>query len=72
MSDVIDPGRRARKAARAQSEQIAKQKQVEEAKLAEEESDIARRKSVMAKGRGGRSSLIATSNTGVTNLGGSE
>ena len=55
----------AKRAAREQSESIAKQKQIEGARLAEEESEIAKRRALTESGRGGRSLLIATSPTGV-------
>lgn len=72
MSDILQPGKKqAEKAAALQEQQIAEQKKVEQLKLAEAESDVARRKATGARG-GGRGSLIATGQTGVTgNLGGS-
>lgn len=74
MSNVIDPSRRARKEAQkaqaAQEKELAKQRQQEEARLAEEESEIARRKALGERGAGGRSLLIATSQTGTANSGG--
>lgn len=72
MSDVLDPGKRAREAARTQEKAIKKQQQLEEVKLAEEESEVARRRALARPGAGGRSLLIATSPTGTTQtLGGS-
>lgn len=73
MSDVFDPGksarRRARKAAARQEELIAKQKQKEAARLAESESEVAKRRALIQR-KGGRSLLIATSPRGVEQLGG--
>ena len=50
MSKVLDPSKDARKRAkeaqRQQEQELAKQRQVEEARLAEEESEIARRKAL--------------------------
>ena len=49
----------------AQEEQIAKQKQAEDLRLAEAKDETERRKA-LAKGRsGGRSLLVATSESGV-------
>lgn len=73
MGDVFSTGKSAQKRAQRQQEaNIAKQKQVESARLAEEEGEIARRKATQAPGRGGRSLLIQTSQTGTraTTLGG--
>ncbi len=56
MSSILQPGK----------------KQAEQLKLAEAESEIARRKGLGKTRAGGRGSLIATAQTGVTgNLGGS-
>lgn len=73
MSSILQPGAKQAKRATAASErQIAEQKQKESLRLAEAESDIARRRAGATSGARGRSSLIATSQTGVTgNLGGS-
>ena len=71
--DKLTGRKRAKKAQKAQEAQIAKQRQAEELKLAEEESEVARRKATARGGRGGRSLLVATSPTGTaraTNLGG--
>ncbi len=73
MSKVIDPGKHARKKAREaeaqQSELLAKQKQKEDLRLAEETSEVSKRRALTARG-GGRSLLIKTSPKGVPNLGG--
>jgi len=71
---------RARDAAAAQAraqaqqeEQIAKQQQREDSRLAESEGDIARRRALTTGKRAGRSLLIATGPSGVQgvrNLGG--
>jgi hypothetical protein len=75
----VDPGKAlrtgrtaARKAQERQSLLIERQRQREEIKLAESEDEIARRKTLAKSGRGGRRSLIQTSEAGVgaTNLGG--
>lgn len=72
MGDLLSTGRSAAKKAQRQQEQlIAKQRQTEEARLAEETGEVERRKAATAAGRGGRSLLIQTSQTGTaTNLGG--
>lgn len=72
MGDILQPGRKeAQKAAAEQREAIAAQKQKEKLRLAEEESEIARRKAVTKSGVAGRSLLTATSPTGVSDsLGG--
>lgn len=54
----------AKKAAARQTELIAKQRQTDELALAEEESDIARRKQLAKTGQAGRSLLIKTGETG--------
>jgi hypothetical protein len=59
--------RKAKKKERATQADIAKQKQVEQLKLAEEE-DVIGRKKLLAK-KGGRSLLVATSPTGMINKG---
>lgn len=54
----------AKKARRQQEGDLAKQRQIEKARLSEEEGEISRRRA-LAKGRGaGRSLLIKTSQTG--------
>jgi hypothetical protein len=63
----------ARAAAKAAEENIARQKQLEAANLAEASSDLAAKKALGMSGKGGRRSLIATANTGlVQNLGGAK
>lgn len=54
----------ARRAQAKQEELIAKQKQTELAEKAESEDEIARRRALAESGRGGRRSLIRTSETG--------
>lgn len=68
MTDLISGGadKASRRAAKEQREQIARQKQQESVRLAEQEDELARRKSKAASGRFGRRSLITTSPTGVT------
>lgn len=77
-SAEIDPGNifrtgrtAAEKTQKAQSLLIEKQRQREELRLAEETSEIARRKTLAKSARGGRRSLIKTSEAGVgaVNLG---
>ena len=72
MSTILGGGKEeAQKAARLQQAQLAKQTQVEQARIAKEEDVIGRRRA-LGKASGRRSSLIATGQTGVTgNLGGS-
>lgn len=62
MSSILDPGKKARQ---AQAESLKKQQQQEELRLAEEESEVARRKATVETGKAGRSLLVATSPTGV-------
>lgn len=73
MTKLVDPGKDARKKAREaearQGELIAKQKQKEDLRLAEETSEVSKRRALIARG-GGRSLLIKTSPKGVPNLGG--
>ncbi len=71
MGDILGGGKKqAEEAARVQKEQIAKQKNIEQAKIAKEEDIEGRRR--LLSSRGGRSSLIATGQTGVSGtLGGS-
>lgn len=73
MSSILQPGaKQAKRAAAASELQIAEQGRKEKLRLAEAESDIAKRRAGATSGARGRSSLIATSATGVTgNLGGS-
>lgn len=76
MSQILDPGKGARREARGaraeQEKQIAKQRQTEQLKIAEEEDEIARRRNLAKPGVGGRSLLVATSPLGTSaNLGGS-
>jgi hypothetical protein len=59
---------RARKAQKKQEALIAEQRKKEEARRAESESDIARRKALASKS--GRSLLIKTSERGVQKMGG--
>jgi hypothetical protein len=63
-----------RQAQRAQDEQmrqIKERQKKEQQALAEAESDVKRRKALAQKGKAGRKSLIATSETGLAqNLGG--
>lgn len=73
MSDVLGQGRKQSKKAQRQQENLIKQqKQLETARLAESQDEVARRRQT-AKGRtGGRSLLVQTSPTGAqsTTLGG--
>lgn len=63
MGDAFSTGKSAAKRAqKAQEAQIAEQKQVEAANLAETEDELSRRRAVAATG--GRKSLIRTSETG--------
>ena len=67
MGDTFSTGKsQAKRAQRAQEEQIAKQRQVESTNLAEKEDELARRKALAASGGAGRRSLIRTSETGTT------
>ena len=73
----LDPGNIARtgktasgKAKEKQSLLLERQRQREEIKLADADDDIARRKALSKGGKGGRRSLIKTSESGATNLGG--
>jgi hypothetical protein len=68
---VFKTGRSAAKRAQErQSLLIEKQRQKTELDLAESNDEIARRKALAKSGKGGRQSLIQTSETGSTNLGG--
>jgi hypothetical protein len=65
MSDILQPGAKAaKKASKLQEQQIGEQRKKEELALAESEDVLARRKAATATG--GRKSLIATSQTGVS------
>jgi hypothetical protein len=77
---VFDPGdfagtrarSEAKEAAKRQKKAISKQKKIEDQRLAEAESEVKRRELSATRGRSGRRSLIATSETGrATTLGGS-
>lgn len=54
----------AKRAGTQQRAQIAEQRQLEKRKLAEEDSELARRKALIRSGAAGRSLLIKTSQTG--------
>ena len=61
----------AKKAQERQEKAIAEQKKKEAQRLAEAESEVKRRQAIASRGRSGRGSLIATSQTGLaSNLGG--
>ena len=72
MTDIIDPGRKARKDAKkasdAQELLIAQQKQKEDLRLAESKSEVSKRQGLIQR-QGGRSLLIKTSPQGVQKLG---
>ena len=79
LTSILDPADfagthaagQARKAERKQKKAIAEQKKIEDQKLAEADSEVKRRQAIGTKGRAGRRSLIATSETGLaTKLGG--
>jgi len=55
----------AKRATKEQTEQLKKQKQIEEARLAEEEGELARKRVMTSSANKGRRSLIRTSETGV-------
>ena len=67
MGDVLDQGakKRAQDSAALQQKQLAAQKTIEDRKAAESEDETARRKAVSKKG-GIRSSLLTTSETGLS------
>jgi len=71
MSKVLNPGAaQAKKAAQAQRDALAKQKQAEGLRSAEEEDEVKRRQAIAKKG-GNRSLLVATGETGLAkSLGG--
>ncbi len=65
MGDLFSTGKSsAQRAQKKQEELIARQKQTEEAGKAETEDELARRRALAESGRGGRRSLIRTSETG--------
>jgi len=65
MGSLFSPGaKEAKRAAALQEEQIGRQKQIEAARKAEAEDEIARRKSLAESGRAGRRALIKTSELG--------
>ena len=64
MSDITDPGRKSRRAAREASRLQKDQQKKEKLKLAEADSEIERRRA-LASGGGGRASLLRTSPTGL-------
>lgn len=72
MTDIFDPGKsvkkRAKKANEAQARLLEEQKRKEELRLAEESSEVAKRRALIQR-KGGRSLLIATSPKGVQDLG---
>ena len=77
---VFDPGdfsgvkakQDAKDAQKKQKEALEKQRKIEQQRLAEADSEVKRRQATASRGRAGRRSLIATSETGLaTNLGGS-
>ena len=63
MSKILDPGKDARRQARAAEEDIRRQKQLESNRLAESKDEEARAKYVTG---GGRRSLISTSRSGAS------
>ena len=68
MSDTFSTGKSAAKrAARQQQAELDKQKKLEQKRVAEETSEIERRKAIATRG-GIRSSLLATSETGTSGL----
>ena len=69
MGSILDSGAadRSKKQAAIQRKEIAAQRQKSEARIADEKSEIERRKAVAAKG-GARGSLLATSETGTAGL----
>lgn len=79
LTSILDPGDfggtfatgQAKKVERRQRQEIARQKKIEDQKLAEADSEVKRRQALGTKSRAGRRSLIATSETGLaTKLGG--
>ena len=68
MGQILAPGAsEARRAARKSQEALERQRNIEKAEAAELEDETARRKAVLAKG-GARSSLLRTSETGLSGL----
>ena len=67
MSGLIGDG--GKKAAREAEARMAEQKQKEDLRLAEADSEIERKKQLMKSGGAGRSLLIKTSPTGVPAVG---
>lgn len=77
---ALDPGRAARQGERAakeaqaaqvrQTKAIQEQAAREKQRIAEETSEIEKRRAMATRRRGGRSLLVATSPRGVTSLGG--
>lgn len=67
MGDILDQGakKRAQESADLQERQLAAQTKKEQLKSAESKSEVARRKAI-AKGGGARSSLLVTSETGLS------
>ncbi len=73
LEDAVGTGKSAaQRAQKKQAAEIAKQQKIEDQLLAEGESEVKRRQALAKRGKSGRSSLIATSQTGLaSNLGGS-
>ena len=66
MGSVLGTGKSsAKRAQKRQQAEIAAQRQKEDARLAESEGEIARRKAMAKSGTAGRRSLIRTSETGL-------
>ncbi len=66
MGDTFSSGKSAaRRNQKRQQAEIAAQRQKEDARLAESEGEIARRKAMAKSGASGRRSLIRTSETGL-------
>lgn len=64
MTSIVDPSKKARKAAREAQKAQAQQRQKEALRLQEAESEVARRKASAANPTG-RQSLLRTSPTGL-------
>lgn len=58
MSDITDPGKDARRAARRQEEEIKRQRQKQSLEKAEAEEDLARKKALARSPAAGRRGLI--------------
>jgi len=73
LEDAVGTGKSAaERAQKKQAAEIAKQQKIEDQLLAEGDSEVKRRQALAKRGKSGRSSLIATSQTGLaSNLGGS-